>query len=143
MTTIPITTVENHLDTHCENTTSAKRSRLDLLPIRILGSAILMLGIVLPKIPGHPGLECPLLKYTGIPCPLCGMTTGVENILEGHFATAANANPFSFLVVVTILLSIILAKIRFIQIKSLYIKVAVPLLASASWIFQLVRFHII
>jgi hypothetical protein len=39
-------------------------------------------------------LPCPLRTLTGIPCPLCGMTTAATALASGDLAGALVANPF-------------------------------------------------
>ena len=39
---------------------------------------MLAAAAVLPALPGDPGLVCLLRTLTGVPCPLCGMTTSVD-----------------------------------------------------------------
>ena len=54
-----------------------------------------MLGAacVLPALPGHPGAACPLRMLTGIPCPLCGMTTSVEETVHLNLGERARGEP--------------------------------------------------
>ena len=54
---------------------------------------MLAAGAILPFLPGHAGLPCPLRTLTGVPCPMCGMTTSVEATLHGHPGSALGANP--------------------------------------------------
>jgi len=39
-------------------------------------------------------LPCPLRTLTGIPCPLCGMTTAATALASGDLGAALAANPF-------------------------------------------------
>ena len=39
-------------------------------------------------------LPCPLRTLTGIPCPLCGMTTAATGLASGDLGAAVAANPF-------------------------------------------------
>jgi hypothetical protein len=39
-------------------------------------------------------LPCPLRTLTGIPCPLCGMTTAATALASGDLGAAVAANPF-------------------------------------------------
>lgn len=59
------------------------------------GAAIAMLGAgaVLSLLPGHAGLPCPLRTLTGVPCPLCGGTTSVEDAFRGHPLASLEASP--------------------------------------------------
>ncbi len=39
-------------------------------------------------------LPCPLRTLTGVPCPLCGMTTAATGLASGDLGAALAANPF-------------------------------------------------
>src|SRR5256885_12049298 len=65
----------------------------DLADTRGAAAAMLVAGAVLPLLPGHAGLPCPLRMLTGVPCPLCGMTTSVEAMVHAHPVAAFVANP--------------------------------------------------
>jgi hypothetical protein len=44
--------------------------------------------------------SCPLRSLTGIPCPLCGMTRGVEALVHGDVVGSLRLNPGALLLVV-------------------------------------------
>ena len=99
--------------------------------------AALMLGAaaVLPALPGHPGVECPLRRLTGVPCPLCGMTTSVEDTVHLHLGAALAANPAGILAV---LAAIFVLTVR---PRQLWIPTgARVMLLAAMWVFELHRF---
>jgi hypothetical protein len=99
---------------------------------------MLAAGLVLPALPGHPGLSCPLRALTGIPCPLCGMTTSVEATLHLDIAGALRANPAG---VVAVVIAIALVVLRPTRVR---IAPAVPLATlCAMWTFELHRFGVI
>ena len=98
-----------------------------------------MLGAAatLPLLPGHPGIACPLRRLTGIPCPLCGMTTGVEEGVRLHLGRAFAANPGGLVALVAAVLLLVLRPAR------IRIPAALPPLALAGlWLFELHRFSI-
>lgn len=39
---------------------------------------------------------CPLFSFTGVPCPLCGMTRAAIALLQGHFKEAWNYHAFIY-----------------------------------------------
>lgn len=116
------------------------RGSVELDPGDLRTSAAVMLsaGVVLPLLPGHPGIECPLRRLTGIPCPLCGMTTSVEATLRGHFVGALAANPAG-LPAVAAAIVLLLRRPRRIRIPAAAPFVVLPLL----WLFELHRYAIL
>jgi Protein of unknown function (DUF2752) len=106
--------------------------------LRIAGGAMLAAAAVLPALPGHPGIVCPLRTLTGIPCPLCGMTTSVEDTVHLHVRDALAANPAGVAATVVALALLVLRPARF----------RVPALAAcaaltAMWVFELHRFGLV
>ena len=108
---------------------------LDVRFLRGAGAAMLGAAAVLPALPGHPGLPCPLRTLTGVPCPLCGMTTSVEATVHLDPLRALAANPAGPLLVAVVLVLLVW--------RPPAVRVAWPLVATAlalSWVFQLHRF---
>jgi hypothetical protein len=98
---------------------------------------MLVLGATLPHVPGNPGLPCPLRTVTGVPCPLCGLTTSVKAVMRADIGAAAATNPFGILAVAVALLLLLRP-----QRGNLRMPVIVLLLGIAlSWLVQLHRFH--
>ena len=112
-----------------------RRLRLDVGELRLAGAGMLAAGAVLPLLPGHPGIACPLRRLTGVPCPLCGMTTSVEATLRLHLREAAAANPAGVAAVAAAVLLLVLRP-RHLRVPSLL----VPVLLLAMWLFELHRF---
>ena len=99
---------------------------------------MLAAAAVLPVLPGHPGLACPLRTLTGVPCPLCGMTTSVEETVRGHLSRAFAANPAGIAAVAVALFLIVGRPER------LRVPAALPLVVlAAAWVFELHRFSIL
>jgi hypothetical protein len=111
---------------------------LDPGDLRGAAAALLGAGALLPVVPGHSGISCPLRQLTGIPCPLCGMTTSVENVLRLHLHAAAAANPAGLLVVGAAIV-LLVVRPRHLAVPALL----PPLLLVAMWVFELHRFSII
>lgn len=51
------------------------------------------------------GPLCPLRRLTGVPCPLCGTTTGVLALVRGDVAGSLAANPVALVVVAAVALA--------------------------------------
>jgi len=100
---------------------------------------MMVLGVVLPHLPGNPGLACPLRTATGIPCPLCGMTTSVKATMRGDLGAAATANPFGILAVVVAVILVLRPAWRRAQVPTVVVFAA----AAVSWLFELHRFHFV
>ena len=95
-------------------------------------------------------LPCPLRTLTGIPCPLCGMTTAATGLASGDLGAALAANPFVLVLAgFTVVMAVVMAARavgRFAppaqwpasrRRQTYWLAV---LLAAASWAFQLHRF---
>jgi Protein of unknown function (DUF2752) len=111
---------------------------LDPGELRTTATAMLAAAALLPALPGHPGVACPLRRLTGVPCPLCGMTTSVEESVRGHLARAFAANPGGIAAVLVALLLLVLRP------GSVRIPAALPFaVLAASWLFELHRYSIL
>lgn len=111
---------------------------LDGRELRWTGAGLLAAGLVLPALPGEPGVPCLLRTLTGIPCPLCGMTTSVVSALHLHPVDALAANPAGVTLVLGAVALLVVRPVR------LPLPVLVPPLALAVlWLFELHRFSIL
>jgi hypothetical protein len=112
----------------------------DLDPTDLRTAVVLLLpaAVVLPQLPGHPGLPCLLRTLTGVPCPLCGMTTSVEATVRLHLRDAFMANPAGVGLVLVALALLLLRP------GGLVLPTAVlPLTLGAMWLFELHRFGLV
>jgi len=111
---------------------------VDAVTLRVAGLFMLVAAVVLPYVPGWPGLACPLRTMTGIPCPFCGMTTSVKATMRLQLREAFAANPAGIVAVITALVLIVLRPARF--------RVPLGVLLGGAllmWVFELNRFSII
>jgi Protein of unknown function (DUF2752) len=118
----------------------------------MLGLAAAALAAVWPAVSARTGLalHCPLRTLTGIPCPLCGMTTAAARLAAGDLHAALAANPFVLLLVgLTAGMAVLLAlralslagpPAPWTEARRRQAWWATGLLAAASWAFQLHRF---
>jgi len=111
----------------------------DLADTRGAAVALLAAGAALPLLPGHAGLQCPLRTLTGVPCPLCGMTTSVEATLRAHPLSALAANPAGPVAVAVAALLLVRRPARPLHAP----RVAVILLLALLWLFELHRFSFV
>ena len=109
--------------------------RVEAGDLRVAGGLALTAAAVLPALPGSPHLFCPLRTLTGVPCPLCGMTTSVEATVHGHLGRALAANPAGLAVVALAVLLLVRrpASVRY----SLLLLVAA---LALMWAFELHRY---
>jgi hypothetical protein len=112
-----------------------RATHLDPGDLRTAAALMLPAAVVLPLLPGHPGLACPLRTLTGIPCPLCGMSTSVEATVRLHLREALAANPAGIAVALAAVVMVALRPRRLV-VPSF----AVPLALAAMWLFELHRF---
>ena len=111
---------------------------LDAGELRIAGAVMLGAAAVLERIPGHQVVGCPLRVLTGIPCPLCGMTTSVEETVRLHLGRAVEANPAG-IVAVAAAIGLLVLRPRRLRIPA----ALPPLTLAALWAFELHRFSIL
>jgi uncharacterized protein DUF2752 len=105
----------------------------------MLGGAALLPLLPLPLLHGHAGLPCPLRTLTGVPCPLCGMTTSVEHMVHGHPLAALGANPAGPLAVLVAILLLLRPPARPFAVPVAVVVAVFALL----WAFELHRFSFI
>ena len=99
------------------------------------------------------GAFCPLRALTGVPCPLCGMTTAATRLAAGDLHGALAANPFVLVLVAFTAFMALLMTLRAAGVaappaawpaaRQRAAKLAVVALAAGSWLFELHRFGII
>jgi hypothetical protein len=110
----------------------------ELRELRSAGALMLAGALVLPVLPGHPGLACPLRALTGVPCPLCGMTTSVVDSAHGDVHGGLAASPAGLAAVV---LAVALLIVRPRRIVVPWTRVLAGL--TGMWFWELHRFGFI
>jgi hypothetical protein len=110
---------------------------LDVADLRVAGLAMCAAALVLPLVPFYPGVTCPLRASTGIPCPLCGLTTSVRATLRLDVAEAVGLNPGGL--VATAAAGLLLTRRTRITLPA----AALPILIACLWVFQLFRFDLL
>jgi hypothetical protein len=112
---------------------------VDVKGVRWAGASMVGLGLVLPHLPHNPGLPCPLRTLTGVPCPMCGMTTAVKAVCTGHLRTSIAANPFGVVAVAVAVALLLRPGLRTVRVPVGLIVAA----AVASWVWELRRFGLV
>ncbi|HZQ84186.1 MAG TPA: DUF2752 domain-containing protein [Acidimicrobiales bacterium] len=121
-------------------TASSRSLTLDLHDIRVAGGVMLGAAAVRAAWPGHaPGLPCPLRTLTGVPCPLCGMTTSVTATVRGHLGSAVAANPAGLLFVAASVALLVSPRLKAVDVPRWLPYVALTLM----WMWELLRFGIL
>jgi len=109
-------------------------------------------SFVYPAASRATGLTAPCLLRltTGIPCPMCGMTTAATSLAAGELQAALAANPFVLLLAGTTLVMTVVMAARAAGLapeaaswqpaRQRHVWLVVGVLAVGSWLFQLHRF---
>ena len=106
--------------------------------VAVAGLALCGASTLLPEVPGYPGISCPLRAATGIPCPLCGLTTSMRALLAVDPATSLALNPLAPLALLVTGIALLWWRRAF-AIPGALIGTALV----ASWAYQLHRFSVI
>lgn len=112
---------------------------VELHDLRIAGGSMLGAGLVRGFMHHPPGVPCLLRRVTGIPCPLCGMTTSVTAATHAHLGQALAANPAGVLVVVAAIALLVLHRADRVTVPGWLL----PAGLSLMWLFELFRFGIL
>jgi hypothetical protein len=136
--------------THCRAALARPYSVPERLGLSGLAATAAAFGY--PAVSSRTGLAlpCPLRTLTGVPCPMCGMTTAATRVAEGHLSAALAANPFVLLLVgLTAVMSVLIAArslgvaplpARWAAGRQRNVRCVVAVAFVLSWVFQLHRF---
>lgn len=103
-------------------------------------AGVLLAGAAVRATMAHPiGLACPLRTLTGVPCPLCGMTTSVTAMSRLRIGEALAANPGG-VVVALVAVAVLLFRNRRTVALPVWL---IPAALACMWLFELHRFRII
>ena len=114
---------------------------IPLAQLRVPAALMLGAAAVRPLV-GSPGLPCILRAATGIPCPLCGMTTSVTETVWLDVPTAASAAPMGVALTLAAV-ALVLSGGRLAGGRLAVPAVVLPVLLAAMWVFQLFRFDVL
>jgi hypothetical protein len=112
---------------------------VELSDARVAAGLLLAGGSVQTLLPHPVGPSCPLRAATGIPCPLCGMTTGVTAAVDLRLADAFAANPAGIVAVVVALLVLGVQGRTAVSLPAWLVPTALALM----WLFELHRFGVL
>lgn len=115
-----------------------RRIPLDDGDVRIAAAVLLGCAAARAALPGEPGIACPLRQLTGVPCPLCGMTTSATATVELDLGAAIAANPGG-LALVALAIAVLAGPGRRLVVRSGLVYLAL----AAAWLWELNRFSII
>ena len=111
---------------------------LDTSELRLTGAAMIAGGAALQLSPVHVPILCPLRTLTGIPCPLCGMTTSVEATVRLDLEAAVAATPAG--------VALVAAALALLFLRPSVVRLPAPALyatLAVMWVYQLFRFSIL
>lgn len=111
---------------------------VELRDVRTTGIVMLTAAAGFSATGVHPTLICPLRALTGVPCPLCGMTTSVEATMQGDLGAALSANPGGLVAVVAALLVLLVRVPRIVVSRTVLIGAL-----GGMWVFELHRYGVI
>lgn len=123
-----------------------------LTDLQCFGLLMVVGALAIPVLP-NTGVLCPLRRFTGIPCPMCGSTTAVLHLAHAEPLAALAANPMGVLIAVCCVAAFLPAPWRHRVTARLAgwraqveprVQLTMTVVVFASlWIYQLHRFAII
>jgi hypothetical protein len=114
----------------------AATQTVDAGRLRAAGAAMLGIAVVRPMLPIQPGLPCPLRTLTGVPCPFCGMTRAVTDVVHGELAKSLVMNPAGVVAVAIAVALLIAWRVR----RITYATWLIPVVLALMWSYQLFKY---
>jgi hypothetical protein len=116
-----------------------------------LFSTVMAAGAVAAPLLSGVGPLCPVRRFTGIPCPGCGMRGGVTAVAHGDVVAGLAANPLAVVLVLVVAaawLSLLVRAVRpGARLSGPWLRRPpgwlLGLTLGASWIYQLVRYGVL
>jgi hypothetical protein len=103
-------------------------------------AGVMLVGAAVRAAMAHPvGIACPMRTITGVPCPLCGMTTSVTAAARFDVAGSVAANPGGLVAIAVAVAVLVFRQRRTISMPAWVMPAALGLM----WVFELHRFHVI
>ena len=117
------------------------RTASNLRTFGIVAVGAVGLLAVLPAV----GPLCPLRRTTGVPCPMCGMTTGANALARGDVAGAVVANPLAPVLALAVVASwlLLLAGRPTLPIRTRTIGRSLTAALPFLWLYQLHRHDLV
>lgn len=116
-----------------------------------LFSTVMAAGAVASPLLAGVGPLCPIRRFSGIPCPGCGMRGGVTAIAHGDVMAGLAANPLAVVLVLAVAAAWLTFLVRAVRpgVPGIGPWVRRPpgwllgLTLAASWVYQLVRYGVL
>jgi hypothetical protein len=97
---------------------------------------MLATAAVLPVAPDSSPVLCPLRAVTGVPCPFCGMTRGVVDVVHGDTLGALLLNPGA----VALVIAAVLLVLGVVGRRVSFARWLPFVVVGALWTFQLFKY---
>ena len=98
----------------------SKHCRVSISPAvnMIVSTLLLLLCVIVITNENFPAFHFCLIKETiGLPCPGCGITSGLMALIEARWADAWHLNPCSFIIAAGIIISMTVAMLHLTKIN--------------------------
>jgi len=133
----------------------AARARRIAAFVTVVGVAILSLARYLTPFDAGFGTHtqlglppCMTARFTGYPCPTCGMTTAFSHTLRGHFWTSLRVQPAGFVLSIATILATLAAistlatgkvwRINWQRLRPEHVACAGVALILGAWVYKII-----